>query len=59
MTEADIVKEVVGIAFSDESKPSDKLRALDWLGEHLSSKKRNEEVMQKLTDVLSRIESGF
>ena len=59
VSEADIVKEFVSIAFSEESKPADKLRALDWLGDHLDKKRKNEETLEKLREVLDKIESGF
>jgi len=57
--ESDIVKEFVEIAFSEETKNSDRLRALDWLADYIAGTKAKDEVLKKLDDVLGKIESGF
>lgn len=59
INEKKIVEEFVDIAFSDETKTTDKLRALDWLSDNLSRRKKDEEIMNKLEEVLSKIESEF
>lgn len=48
-----IRKELADIAFSEEEKTADRLRALDMLSDALSSKEISEEAYQKLDNVLN------
>lgn len=59
VSEKKIVEEFVDIAFSEDTKTTDKLRALDWLSDNLSRRKKDEEIMSKLEEVLAKIESEF
>lgn len=59
VSEKRIVKEFVDIAFSEDTKTADRLRALDWLSDNLSNRKKDEEIMNKLDEVLSKIDFGF
>ncbi len=48
-----IQKELADIAFSEEEKTADRLRALDMLRNALSSKEISEEAYQKLDCILN------
>ncbi len=48
-----IQKELADIAFSEEEKTADRLRALDMLRNALSSKEISEEAYQKLDYILN------
>lgn len=52
ITEEDIVAGFREIAFSEETKDADRLRALDWLAGYIEKREENEEVMKKLDEVL-------
>lgn len=55
VTERKIVKRFAEIAFDPETKDSDRLRALDWLSEHLEKKSGQEETLNKLDKVLDEL----
>ena len=52
-----IVREMADIAFSEEEKTADRLRALDLLSELTAETERRESALKKLDEVLSRLET--
>ena len=55
VTEKKIVRRFAEIAFDPETKDSDRLRALDWLAEHLHEKNGQEEILHRLDRVLAEL----
>ena len=53
VTEEDIVSKFAEIAFAESTKDSDRLRALDWLADHLSRSDDRNAVLEKLDEVLN------
>ncbi len=54
-----IVSGVAEIAFGENTKDSDRLRALDWLEEHRRRSRGHADVLEKLDRVLAEIKSSF
>lgn len=53
VTEEEIVSKFAEIAFAESTKDSDRLRALDWLSDHLNRSDDRNAVLDKLDQVLS------
>ena len=51
-----ILKEMEMIAFSEDEKTSDRLRALDFLSTLIGENAKTEEALNKLDMILSRLE---
>ena len=48
-----IIKEMADIAFSQEEKTADRLRALNLLSETLSASEKKDEALNRLDEILS------
>ena len=55
LSEEQVVAQFCAIAFSPDAKDSDRLRALDWLGEYLEKNRDQMAVMRRLDEVLARM----
>ena len=53
-----ILREMADIAFSEEEKTADRLRALDLLSDLVEAEEQREDALKKLDEVLSRLEAG-
>ena len=58
LTEKRIIREMAGIAFSEEEKTADRLRALDLLSELTAKEEQRESAMAKLDEVLALLDGA-
>ena len=55
ITSEKILKEMESIAFSDDEKTADRLRALDFLSSVIGESAKTEEALEKLDEILSKL----
>lgn len=53
-----IVDAFASIAFSEETKDTDRIRALDWLADYLDKEKGQDTVLKRLDAVLAQIKDA-
>ncbi len=58
VTDKKIVRKFAEIAFSDETKDSDRIRALGWLSAYLDKEKEQDAVLSRLDAVLADIQGS-
>lgn len=59
LSEKMIVEKFTEIAFSEDARDSDRLRALDWLSCYFRRTRDKEETLEKLDKILSGIKNSF